>query len=45
VRQVGNQGHQVTDPIPVVGPPAGQVVDLIVDTADQLPLPKLAVLP
>jgi hypothetical protein len=39
IHQVGNQVHEVTDPVPVVGPPAGQVVDLIVDTADQLPLP------
>jgi hypothetical protein len=39
VRQVGNTIHQVTDPVPVVGPPAGEVVDLIVDTAEQLPLP------
>jgi hypothetical protein len=39
VRQVGNQVHEVTDPIPVVGPPAGEVVDLIVDTAEQLPVP------
>lgn len=39
VRQVGEQVHEVTDPIPVVGPPAGEVLDLIVDTVDQLPLP------
>ena len=39
VRQVGDQVHEVTDPIPVVGPPAGEVVDLIVDTAEELPLP------
>jgi len=39
VRQVGDQVHEVTDPIPVVGPPTGEVVDLIVDAAEQLPLP------
>jgi hypothetical protein len=38
-RQVGNQVHEVTDPVPVVGPPAGEVVDLIVDTAEKLPVP------
>jgi hypothetical protein len=39
VRQVGNQVKEITDPVPVAGEPAGQVVDVIVDTADQLPLP------
>ena len=41
IRQVGDQVKQVTDPIPVAGEPAGQVVDTIVDTAEQLPLPKI----
>jgi hypothetical protein len=29
----------VTDQVPVVGPPAGQVVDTIVETAESLPVP------
>jgi hypothetical protein len=39
LRQVGDQVKQVTDQVPVVGPPAGQAIDTIVDTADQI-LPK-----
>jgi hypothetical protein len=39
VRNLGNQVKEVTDQVPVAGEPAGQVVDLIVDTAEQLPLP------
>jgi hypothetical protein len=41
IREVGEQVKQVTDPVPVVGPPAGEVVDLIVDTAESLPVPPL----
>lgn len=39
IRQVGDQVKEVTDPVPVAGEPAGQVVDTIVDTVEQLPLP------
>ncbi|HVL97170.1 MAG TPA: hypothetical protein VM266_15050 [Solirubrobacteraceae bacterium] len=39
VRQVGDEVKKVTDPVPVAGPPAGQVVDLIVETAESLPVP------
>lgn len=39
VRQVGDRVKEVTDPVPVVGPPAGEVIDLIVETAEGLPLP------
>lgn len=43
IRQVGDDVKEVTDPVPVVGPPAGQVIDTIVDTADEVipPAPKL----
>ena len=37
VRQVGDAVKQVTDPLPLAGAPAGQVVDLLVDTIEQLP--------
>jgi hypothetical protein len=39
IRQTGDTVKEVTDQVPVAGEPAGQVIDLIVDTAEQLPLP------
>lgn len=39
VRQVGERVKSVTNQVPVAGEPAGQVVDIIVETAEQLPLP------
>ena len=41
VRQVGEEVKKVTNQVPIAGEPAGQVVDAIVETAEQLPLPKL----
>lgn len=41
IRQVGDQVKEVTSQVPVAGEPAGQVVDMIVDTAEQLPLPEI----
>ena len=40
VRQLGERVKEVTDRIPVAGEPAGQVVDIIVETAETLPLPE-----
>jgi hypothetical protein len=37
VRQVGDGVKSVTNQVPVAGQPAGQVVDLLVDTIDGLP--------
>jgi hypothetical protein len=37
VRQVGERVKTVTDQVPVAGEPAGEVVDLLVDTVDSLP--------
>lgn len=45
VRQVGEEVKKVTNQVPIAGEPAGQVVDTIVETAEQLPLPKLPELP
>jgi hypothetical protein len=42
VRQVGDTVKRVTDPLPLVGPTAGEVVDLLVDTLDSLPPNPLA---
>lgn len=39
VRQVGEQVKQVTNQVPIAGEPAGEVIDTIVETAEQLPLP------
>jgi len=39
VRQVGDAAKGVTDRVPIAGEPAGEVIDLIVETADGLPLP------
>jgi hypothetical protein len=39
VRQVGDTVKSVTNQVPVAGPPAAQVVDTIVETAESLPLP------
>lgn len=39
VRQVGDTVKEVTDDVPIAGEPAGQVVDIIVETAETLPLP------
>lgn len=39
VRQVGDTVKSVTDQVPIAGEPAGEVVDLLVETAEQLPLP------
>jgi hypothetical protein len=39
IRQIGDQVKQVTDDLPVAGPPAGQVIDLVVETAESLPIP------
>lgn len=36
LRQVGDQIKEVTDPIPVAGGPAGEVIDTIVTTADDI---------
>jgi hypothetical protein len=37
VRQVGDQVTAVTDPVPIIGPPAGQVVDTLVEAVEALP--------
>ena len=41
IRQLGDQVKEVTDQVPIAGETAGQVVDVIVDTADEV-LPKQA---
>src|SRR3954451_12493748 len=40
VRQVGDSVKQVSDQVPVAGPPVGDVVDLLVDTVDGLGKPR-----
>lgn len=39
IRQVGDTLKDVTDQVPVAGEPAGEVVDVIVETVETLPLP------
>jgi hypothetical protein len=39
IRRVGDQIKQVTNQIPIAGEQVGQVVDVIVETAESLPVP------
>ena len=40
VRQVGDTDKKVTKDVPVVGPTSGEVIDLVVDTAEDLIPPR-----
>jgi hypothetical protein len=45
IRQVGDQAKEVTDEVPVAGEPAGDTIDLVVETVEESPLPDLPELP